>query len=797
MTRGKAREARISLLVCAFVASIYLLSYRATIQTGDALRSLDATTSFLRFGDWLMDESSWSKPAHRVRAASPLPLSEYDVDERLHILLAAPLLKLAEAVPRLGNIHTVWLFNIIVTAASASLLYLIVRQLSYERAPAVLVALSAGLGSNLWAYSQTFFREPLAMFFLLLACYAVLLGSGAPKRRRLLSLAAASGCITLAALTKYSALLALPGLLVLALSPREGDSRRQANLAALALGLMAGLALFFILLEPLPPAFAGLLTRFGLTPRFAGQALRAYLLSPGASIWGTSPIALLALAGSVMLWRGGRYWLVVSIWLVVFGYAFGHALLTGEHWFGGLSMPPRFLLPALPILALAAAPLAQRIFASGQRRLRAIWLALLLYGFWIQFCAVSLDLAVYSDSLPPGAPTNAEWGPALLQPRYFRWVVLPQRWADLGLGFLWTRAGISAWGLSFALYAAAAAALLFALLRNPSGRWRHAALPLCIFCIPLTLLNLSLAYDKDPRANARQQALHEALDFLAENAEGDDVLLLPGNRYRDFILNYLDEHQPRPVILTLPLAQAPSDKQPALVTSQNPNDWFDVRNTRIIRHLAERHDRLWLLANTSRAMAWSFQPLERYLARHYYPLRQIPLATADDSVRLYEVSTAQPAPNPLSPYSGDIATDLRYGEQIRLAALTLPAGRRYQPGEVIALSLLWRADTTPERDYTVAWFIADAGGQQPVAQGYDSAPQFNYAPTSSWRAGEEIWDQRALRLPARIAPGEYQMWIVLYTLAPAQAGTIPLPVRGAQTAGEGTIGILPVTLLIE
>ena len=131
----------------------------------------------------------------------------------------------------------------------------------------------------------------------------------------------------------------------------------------------------------------------------------------------------------------------------------------------------------------------------------------------------------------------------------------------------------------------------------------------------------------------------------------------------------------------------------------------------------------------------------------------MPLATADDTVRLLEVSTRGSAPNPLSAYSGGNATELRYGEGIQLLAFELPGGTRYRAGDVVELSLLWRAEDAVERDYTVAWFVADPDTGQAVAQGMDTGPQNGFAPTSKWKPGSADLGQ------SRIASaGEFGSW---------------------------------------
>lgn len=789
---------RIFLLLAALMVGVYMLTYRALIQAGDTRRAFDAVTSYVRYGDWLMDETNWLKLPFRIRESDVLPLGEYSVEERLHILLASPLLRLAQYLPRLGNIHTVWLFNIIVTALTVGLIYLILRWMSYADPVAVAVAVSAGLGTNLWAYSQTFFREPLAALFILATLLALQIGHGLSKGGR-----AASGIFALMGMllayeTKSSALFALPAAIVFALPDwnlRRLRTVRAALIALIALPLLV--LCFSMLFDPLPAVLQELLTGIGIQTDHLGAAARTYLLSPGAGVWATSPLTLLAIPGCVMLWLRGQGRLAAAISLLCAGYIMGHALFTGRHWFGGLSWPPRFLLPLLPVLMLATAPIVEAMYRGRSKWLRIVWLALLCYGIWIQFVGVSLSLHRYSESLPPAANGFAEWEPSLTQPRYFRWFVLPGRWRDLGFEFLWTRAKLPLWGASFLVYSALIAAGLARSLRHPLDRWRHLSPLLALLCLPVVLLNLMSAYDKDPRTQSGQSALHDALGFLAGKARADDALLLAGPDYGDFILNHLDAAYPRPIILERPLAQAASPKQPAAIVSANPNDWFDVLSLRTAQHLAGRRDRLWALSNTSPFMRWSYRPLERYLAQHYYPLREVKLSAADETVRLLEYSTRSAAPNPMSPYAGDVATDLRYGEHIRLLSLVLPNGNRYQPGETVELSLLWQTDAPLKPDYTVAWFIVDQRTNKPIAQGQDSAPQDGFAPTSSWRTRWPIWDNRALRLAESAAPGAYQIWVLMYRFDSVSSDILRLPVSGATVGEGGTVGVLPISLVIE
>ncbi len=776
---------------------VYMLTYRAVIQSGDTLRALDAVTSLSRHGDWFMDESNWFKPSLRIRQKHSLPLSAYEVEERLNIQLALPLSQIAETLPRLGVIHTVWLFNVFVSALIAGLLYLLVIALDYSQAVAVLVAVSAGIGTNLWAYSQTFFREPLSALFILLALLAAQLGRDRPLAQRLFSLIVAGASLYLAYLTKYSAALAIPAAIAFALPELrilQGGKGRRIALIILALSL--ALLAVPMLIDPLPAALQQLTASLQVDTPYLGAALRSYLLSPGASIWGTSPIVLLSLAGAVLLWRQEQFRLLLMICLMSVSYVLGHALTTGSHWFGGLSWPPRFLLPAIPVLILAAAPVAQRLFSSVNKGLRLLWGALLLYGVWIQFNSVALSWVHFGETLPAESQGLSEWLPAMWQPAYFRWFVLPQRWQDLGFDFLWARANLPLWGISFALLILVITATLILLLQRRLNKLRFASLFLTPLCLAAVYLNLSSAYFKDPRSNSQQKALHEALDNLERSSSPDDILLLPGNDYGNFILNHHTGANPRVIVLPRPLAQAASDSQAAQVVSNNANSWFDVHSLRAVQHVAGRHDRIWLLANTSPFMSWSFRPLERYLAMHAYPVQEVRLSQPYDTVRLLEYSAKSPVSNPMSLYAGDFATDLRFGDDIELLSYVARNDSPYQAGETVEFSLLWQTDAKLTISYTVATFIASADSGGPIAQGWDTAPQAGFTPTSNWTPNAPLWDNRAIRLPQDAPPGDYRLWVLLY-YRDGDSGEIKrLPVSGADVAGDDDIGVLPFTFSV-
>ena len=84
------------------------------------------------------------------------------------MILAAPLYLLARVVPGIGLAQTIYLFNVLVGAAAGCVLFLYALALGYRERTAVLAALAFGVGTAIFPYTKTFFREPLVLLMLLI-----------------------------------------------------------------------------------------------------------------------------------------------------------------------------------------------------------------------------------------------------------------------------------------------------------------------------------------------------------------------------------------------------------------------------------------------------------------------------------------------------------------------------------------------------------------------------------------------------------------------------------------------------
>ncbi len=791
-------------LLTVFLACVYMLTYSARIESTDTLFMFDATASLVRFGDLRLDLTAGERRYWEYEEPLPdLPLLRVDA-EPLQILLAAPLYWLADHAPGIGRVHTVWLFNVGVTALAGGLFYLYALHLCRDDVTALIAALLMGLSTIVWAYSKTFFQEPLTLLLVLLAAYCVERWRSAGWRAWGW-VAAAVIAFGLGLLARRAALLALPLLAIIAFPWLDVLFRpRWCRWGVLVAVLVIAPVLYaftrgasydeLIVLFPYraDEPFNTLVHRAEFN-----QGVRAHLFSIGGSLWGTSPILLLAVPGMVMLGRRNqmRYVLVALTGLLLYTLVYAYA--SGGLWFGGLSWPPRFLVPLVPFWMLCALPMIVWLRARVRPWALVAVVVLLGYSLWVQFNALSYWWGEYTPLLPPEAQGFIEWRGGLNDPRYLRWVLLPRLWGTVPLDFAWVRTGTPAFGVMFAA-GAAVMALVIAWLRRPrllSPRLRAgllAAPPLAL----VVMLSVGLWLIRvDDEYLAFSPGLHRAVDVINQEMTADDLLITSQLGYERFFLNYGAVRGTRIISLPEHPGEQPSPDQPAVVRSPHPADLLENPTAAFIHTVARDRERLWVLHHSAPYIPWSVRPLERYMAAVYFPLRTIDTSEGDGlPVRLTEyITAAQHDPYTLA--GAQYPSALRYtraDDTLALAGYNLPLGSAYPPGAAVPISLYWVAEAAPTADYTVAFYAAEAGGGV-IAAGQDTAPYAGFAPTSTWMAGQPVWDNRALRLPPDLPPGGYELWVAVYGFD-ANGEVDLMRVAGGESAEDGTIGVLPTRI---
>lgn len=270
--------------------------------------------------------------------------------------------------------QVVSLTNCFITAAAAYALVRWLAWLGFSARAALWTGLAYATATAAWPYARTFLSEPLSALVLVLAALAIAQAHalrasdpGRADRRLWLAGAAAGfavhvhvlGVVTWPCLVGY----AIAPMLAGARGHDPGGMSWRSCLKALAparRGLLgaaalagAGLALLLV----------GQWLRFGdplETGRFGHYSawtspwtgLWAQMLAPGRSLWLYAPAAALGLFGARAALRRApaATWFALSVlairWLVV---------SARTDWYGGWSLGPRHLVPAIPLLMIGLA----------------------------------------------------------------------------------------------------------------------------------------------------------------------------------------------------------------------------------------------------------------------------------------------------------------------------------------------------------------------------------------------------------------------------------------------------------
>ncbi|MCY4436952.1 MAG: phospholipid carrier-dependent glycosyltransferase [Chloroflexi bacterium] len=296
--------------------------------------------------------------------------------------------------------------NAWVTALSAVLMFLITRRLGYHSQVALALTLLFGLATLAWPYAKYDYTEPGIALALLGTVYFLLRG----VQDRQLGWILVSGliivcgiaikfvtAINLAVLVPLPALVSFQGSRQFLRSLAWALVRTLVFLAPIGLvGLVALVALVSASdLESFVPT--DLIERLsaGLDlPTWIG--LYGNLLSPGKSVLLYAPPLILALFGSLPFISRHKWWslpfaCIPLIYLLIYSSA-------GD-WYGGSTWGPRYLVPAVPLLLVMAAPILEKaLFDNGVRELRAA-VVLGAVGIGMQLLAVANNFERYFSLL--------------------------------------------------------------------------------------------------------------------------------------------------------------------------------------------------------------------------------------------------------------------------------------------------------------------------------------------------------------------------------------------------------------
>jgi hypothetical protein len=783
-----------------FLIAAYFLTYNGYAVSGDEWSLFDATESLARHGTLEQNYRFDTSPPVSLSTAYPTSVGT----EPLQPALAAPLFLIAQVLPGLGLAHTVWLFNVLITALTAGTLYAYGLALGYSMPVATVTALICGLGTIVWPYSRTFFREPLFTWLALLSAYLMMrirqrIAAG---ERVLPSLIAAGLALTGAVLSKEASLLLAPVVLVEAIPSRVGRLRvsRRGILTLIGMAVLVGVLAVIVLNAD---SLFGITGRYALTRRLrtaranlsgVWKGMNGYMFSPARSVWVYSPILLLGFLGWPRLAREHRWRQIAVPLTMLVSFTVGYAAVRGaQTWYGGTGWGARYLVPVVPFVALWLLPVVDSLLKAGTARWKRIGVALVfLISTGIQILPVLVPVHAYYDTLGSQQPPVIPWNEGAWSLRWSPIRVSLELIGNQTIDVAWDYAVGGAWLLPVLCMGLAAASLgwLGWWMLHQSGQRRlfaRTAGSLGVLAV-VTLGTGLYAIRQDPRYYGNFAPMRDLLDKLDAQLRANDALVLNDYTYSEFFMNYYKRTEP--VVYTLPLSPGEqfSPEQAPEVESPDPDVLIHPSNAVILGALAEQHDRLWLVINSSPFIPWSVRPVEHYLSRHYFPISEIKSTDIARAV-LFDMTPAPPATAAAWP---EQRVDAMFGEDVRLIGWNVPGGLARRPGDVLPVSLLWEALAPVPEDYTVGLYLLSQDGQ--LEAQHDSFPVNYFEPTTTWRAGSLHRDNHGLLLPSALPPGEYELWAALYRWQPPDR-TERLPVTDADGQALGNHVVLATVIV--
>ncbi|MDO8836251.1 MAG: hypothetical protein Q7V01_11685 [Vicinamibacterales bacterium] len=448
----------------------------------------------------------------------------------------------------LGGYPAVVLAMLLMAAAAAALAWVWVRRHTGSVAAATFACAAVSLSVAYLFSAGTVYPETAAALAVMLAVAVGLRGDGAttpaPTVWRSLMVACAAGALPWLS-AKYAVMSA--ALIAVAVrrvwADRAAAGSRQARLAALVLPYAVSIAGWFLFFQltwgsPWPSAAYGGASETQMSLWNLRRGVPGLLFDQEYGLLSYTPVLGLAVLGSWHQWRAGGAARVLAVEVgLVFGVLLatvaGHAM-----WWGGSSVPARFLVSGLPLLALPVAWEYRRVAAQADRR--AAYRLLLLVGIGIS-AAVLLSPGMSAlANRRDGVSRLLQW----LSPDWHLWahapdfIAQPLRWG-LVQAVIW-------------IGCLTASALLFAAL---SGRSPRAA--------AATRVGRGLAF---LRADATLGASLVLVTLLTPLALGGQLKpdVRPEDRARIGLLESFDPHA-RPVAIRYdPLSAVSASAVPSL-----------------------------------------------------------------------------------------------------------------------------------------------------------------------------------------------------------------------------------------
>jgi len=827
------------LVLMALLVTVYTLTSSGRFHIVDEVSLFAVTESQALRGALdtnVIAWTQWVNSAGEVLGAFGPEGDVYSKKGPAPALLAVPWYLLLHIITELnvgiGQLQATLLWNGIVTAATAALLWLTARRLGYGDRTGMALGLLFGLATIAWPYANQFFGEPVSALALLLIFYGM-----ATWRRAggwwWMALAGVGAALALLTVTAHALLIATFGgwWLVDWLLRRRTDTGAAAvktwlaGAAAFATPIIVGAALLALYN----------FVRFGdifetgyhfdngegfSTPFLSG--FWGLIFSPYRGVFWHTPLLIASVAAFVPFGRRHRSEAIVIALL--------SAVLVGMYslwwmWWGGFAWGPRFLVPLTPLWVLVLAPVVETLVRrtrgkNGDRRLEIgdsrpapqspianrqspitdlpiarsphrflAWFtaALALISFIVQVGAVSVNYVNYEILLRSIYPTNwedpLEFGPPaqalsdiLNSPVVGQFKLIAQGLrANSDLAWLWAD-GTILW-LVVLIGGAAVATLGGALVLW----WRSADQP--------------EAVATQARASGVIAAPSIALVILAPvlviatwtgEVGREPTYGPPDSGYRAIIHDLCRLVTPTdafvniaPTAYHIPMNWMPGECKIDIPTYGYAPDSMNHPETEqaLTRALAQ-NDRIWFVTS-------GVQPndpdntLERWLADHAYK------ATDDwyADFRLVQYATALRLTGAEAQPIGKALLGRR-AEQVTILSARAPSVAA--AGKPIPIELEYQLEAPTAQN--LRWFVQLLSGQNiPLAQ-LDTGPNDNYVMFSSLPARERLLERAGLLIPENTPEGDYLLIAGLYN--PEDEGARLITIDGPDFVSLGAVRVV-------
>lgn len=732
-----------ALAVFAFLVSVYTFTFGSLYVSGDEVALLAGAESFGRRGEFTVDQAVYTGIGARDG------IHYRTVYEAFSVIIPGLWYRLACSLPWWNCLHATVFLNVFAVAATGALVYLLSRQVGLRHGAAIFGALTFGVATPIWAYTDLFYREPLGGLTLLLFVYAAysLSRIGGLRPHQILPLVGLlfAGAV-LAAGTKDTNIVALlvvgAGTLTHALfAGLRRTGRGKALLYPLAGAVVAGaivaaIAVVRTVYETPPAPYldidkSGVFERWRSVLRVSPEYVRntyGFLFSPGKGVFVHSPVLLAGLVVAGVASRQ-RYVAAVLPAAALLGLAWTYAH-GQDAWWGGRGWGPRYLVPALPLLALGAAAAwdwarqrHRQPLGRGTRRLLGF---LFLLSVLFQVPGALVNVGAYHDYLArtvgASAPfTSALWQPGLAEVIRGWAVVRPGNLDPLWMRTLRYSAALGAVGGAAALAGMAVGARALWRSAHRDGAATARALGISIVLVPLIFLG---AAEGAPPAR-QSDGFRQAKEVLAAYARQDDTLII----------------------------DLPAHAQGFLATGNTVGlRWYGADSCAGRPALASREE-LETLALESRGL-WFILPTEgcdtirefrTWINEGLYRGPAWNLG-GEGELRFGALARNAAEPQAVRLQFGKAAVLERYALQVKPGrAQDISSGSSQsclQPADTILTRLVWIPLRRTREPLSFSLKLVDGNGRT-IGQ-RDDYPGGGFWPTTAWPPGEAIVDQVAL-----------------------------------------------------